>query len=574
VLPRSQFIPVLFFGVIFCFQALSQFVNADVTSTVSLKTKEREIVLATHNNQDVTKSDKSAFEKQVIIPNYTYTELETVIQSTLNTFVTPGVSVAIVHQGKIIHKAGYGLRKHTSPEKVTPYTYFRLASLSKAFTAASVAKLVDMGKLDWYDSVIQYLPEFKLYNKKVTANFTILDLLTHRSGLVAGAGDSMIWPEPTGFTRQEIIHNLRYLTPKFSYQETYSYSNVLYITAAEIVAQVAGMPWSQFVDEHLFQPLDVQCYAGDMPENLLSNIAYPHGHNDTRGIYSIPRNAITGKEIVSAAAGGVVCNADGMAKWIQALLNGAKTMRSEALFTAQQLEKMWQPQTEMPVYPRSRLMNNTKQKFYGIGWRIEDIDGYELISHTGTLSGYQAYAAIIPELELGVVVLNNGSNYGVRSTIMQTILKAFINADIATKDDNIENIDTRNWEAFFVKAQKEAEQRYLKRTYPEPKGSGTVLLSPDKYAGYYTDKWFSGFLIEMNKQGHLRISSEKMPTLTGRLEPFDLHTWVVRWDNQNAAQDAFIYFKYEQNSVASFTLHPYQNKQEDDHEWRDMVFYK
>ena len=573
-MPRFQPSQLLLLGFIFCFHAHAQPVNVSDIGNVSPVAKSADTVLQSHNSRAIEQSGNASSVHSIIIPNYTHDELEEVIQSALETFVTPGVSVAIVHQGNIIHQAGYGLRKQTAPEKVNPYTYFRLASLSKAFTAASVAKLVDMGKLDWHDKVTQHLPDFTLYNKRVTASFTILDLLTHRSGLVAGAGDSMIWPEPTGFTRQEIIHNLRYLTPKFSYQETYSYSNVSYITAAEIVAQVAGMPWSQFVDEHLFQPLNVQCYAGDMPESLLGNVAYPHGHNDTRGIYPIPRNAITGKEIISAAAGGVVCNANGMAQWIQALLNEAKTMRGEALFTVQQLEKMWQPQTEMPVYPRSRLMNNTTQKFYGIGWRIEDVDGYELISHTGTLSGYQAYAAMIPDLELGVVVLNNGSNYGVRSTIMQTILKAFINADIVAKNNDTETLDTRNWEAFFVKAQKEAEQRYLKRTYPEPKGSGTTLFSPDKYAGYYTDKWFSGFLIDMNTQGQLRIKSEKMSTLTGRLEPFDQHTWIVRWDNQNAAQDAFVYFKIEQNSVISFTMHPYQNKQEDDHEWRDMVFYK
>ena len=564
---RFQLTIFLFVGLIYCYCALTQPVFAGESRPANSEAKNVYPYIPTEqkNNNNPPEED--------LIPSYSRVALENVIHSALKTFVTPGVAVAIVHQGEIIHKGGYGLRQQSAPETVNPYTYFRLASLSKAFTAASVAKLVDMGKLDWQDKVIEYLPEFTLYNKKVTNSFTILDLLTHRSGLVAGAGDSMLWPEPTGFSRQEIMHNLRYLTPKFSYQKTYSYSNALYITAAEIVAKITGVPWSQFVDEQVFQPLNIQCYAGAMPQSLLSNVALPHGHNDTRGIYPIPRNAITGKEIVSAAAGGVVCNANGMALWLKALLNEGKTARGEALFSPSQLQKMWQPQTQMPIYPRSRLMNNTTQKFYGIGWRIEDIDGYELISHTGTLSGFQAYAAMIPELELGVVVLNNGSNYGVRSTIVQTILKAFINADI-TKHDKGESIDTRNWEAFFVKAQKEAEQRYLKRTYPEPKGTGKTLFSPEAYAGYFADQWFSGLLIDMDKQGQLRITSEKMSSLTGRLEPFAEHTWIIRWDNQNAAQDAFIYFKAERNNIVSFTLHPFQNKLEDDHEWRDMVFYK
>ena len=146
--------------------------------------------------------------------------LRRVVDKALQAFHTPGVAVGISHQGQIVHAQGYGHRDLGNKLQVNPFTYFRLASTSKAFTAASVAILVDEGKLAWDDRVIDHLPDFRLHDPYVTREFRIIDLLTHRSGLDDGAGDAMLWPEPSGFTRGEVIHNLRYLTPRFSFRQT------------------------------------------------------------------------------------------------------------------------------------------------------------------------------------------------------------------------------------------------------------------------------------------------------------------------------------------------------------------
>ena len=492
----------------------------------------------------------------------TAAQLEQVVQAALTHFHTPGASVSIVHKGQIIHSKGYGKRDLDNDLDVNATTYFRLASTSKAFTAATMAILVDDGSINWDDKVTDHLPEFRLSNPYVTAEFTILDLFTHRSGLVGGAGDSMIWPEPSGFTRTEVIHNLRYLTPAYSFRSTYAYSNVMYITAAQIVAKISGMPWAQFVEERIFRPLNIQCFAGAMPPSALVNVAKGYGHNDERGIYAIPRNGIHGVELMSAAAGGVVCHAQGMAVWLQALLNDAVSVTNQRLFSSAQRDKMFTSQIPLYVSNHAKQTHRTHFKSYAIGWRKENIYGYEMISHTGTLSGYQAYAALIPELDLGVMVLNNGSNYGVRSAIMQAIIKSLMPES-----------PKLDWVQHYVDYQAKQEQRYLSRQRPDPSGSGTMLLPVERYLGTFADKWFGPMKLWQNDAKQLRIKSLKMDTLQGNLEPFGEHSWVVRWDNQNAASDAFVHFDVRPNgTIKGFEMFPFTAKEVVNHEYRDMFF--
>ncbi len=494
-------------------------------------------------------------------------KLERTVQEALETFHTPGMAVGVIHQGKQVHLAGYGFRNVERQLPVTQRTLFRLASTSKAFTAASVAILVDEEKLHWDDKVIEHLPEFRLMDPWVTSEFTIRDLLTHRSGLVSGAGDSMIWPEPSGFSRSEVINNLKFLTPEYSFRSRYAYSNVFYITAAEIVAKVAKMPWEAFVDTRIFKPLGMTCFAGDMPAVAMKNIADAYGYNERRKTYPIPRNGIKGKALMSAAAGGIVCNAEDMLKWADFLLTLFQQReepsgddKTPLVFGADRLTDMWYPNTILHVSERDQKINNTLFRNYGLGWRLSDVEGYRVISHTGTLSGYQAYFVLVPELQLGVVLLNNGSNSGARSSVMQTIIKAYI-----------PNSEEVNWVENYYDYREERRLRYQAK-HQAPQGSGKVLLDESAYSGKFTDQWFGQMLITQTGRG-LRIESTRMETLKGRLEPFNDHTFVVKWDNENAASDAFIHFNLDVSQrVKSFTLHPFSIEIEINHEYRDMLF--
>src|SRR5664279_3980851 len=118
-------------------------------------------------------------------------EIDSLVQRTMRTFDVPGIAVAVVKDDKVIHSKGYGVRSLNTKQKVDSNTLFGIASNSKAFTTAALGILIDEKKLSWDDKVVDFIPEFRLYSPYVTEEFTIRDLLTHRSGLGLGAGDLM-----------------------------------------------------------------------------------------------------------------------------------------------------------------------------------------------------------------------------------------------------------------------------------------------------------------------------------------------------------------------------------------------
>lgn len=512
------------------------------------------------------------------------TSLENVIEQSLQRFHTPGMSVVVIKDDSTLLKKGFGAANTEEQTLVDTETYFRIASTTKAFTALSMALLVQDGILNWQDKVVDHLPEFRLKDHWTTGEFTILDLFIHHAGLVSGAGDAMLWPEPSGFSRREIIQNLKYLTPEYSFRSTYAYNNLMYIVAGEIVAKYRAKPWSKVVEDEILQPLGIDCFAGEMEAADLTNIAHPYGERDGE-IYPIPRNGILGPETVSSAAGGMVCNANGMEQWLKFWLEMTKTnkesdaeqsveqaavnqdnstkqtINSRAILQSELIDMLLRSHRLLPLYSSEKERNGSHFKTYALGWRKADIAGYEVISHTGTLSGMQAYVLFIPEIQLGVAILNNGSNYAARSSVMQTVIKHYLTGS---------DLD---WVEHFETKLDEAEKKYL-ANYQAPVGSKEVSLPLLNYAGEYQDAWFGKMSIEMKEQT-LRLSMTKMSNLNATLEPWQDNTFVIRWDNQNAASDAFIQFQLDgANKVLRAAIKPFSVDEKLNHNFRDMVFEK
>lgn len=183
------------------------------------------------------------------------------IERAAKSFEVPGFAVSVVHDGKTFYADGHGVVEVGSSVRVSGRTLFEIGSLSKAFTAAALAILVDEDKLKWDDAVIDYLPEFRMHDPWVTREFTIRDLLTHRSGLPLGTGDLLMFPDGKA-TPADVIRALRYLKPASSFRSQFAYDNQLYIVAGEIVARIANMPFQAFVEQRLLAPLGMSgCVA-------------------------------------------------------------------------------------------------------------------------------------------------------------------------------------------------------------------------------------------------------------------------------------------------------------------------
>jgi CubicO group peptidase (beta-lactamase class C family) len=169
-------------------------------------------------------------------------DLDSFVAKALKTFQVPGLSVAIVKDGKTVLAKGYGVRKMGNPTPVDENTLFGIGSNTKAFTSAALATLVDEGKLSWDDRVYERLPGFQMYDPYVSHEMTIRDLLTHRSGMGLGEGDLLFWPHST-FTREDIIYRLRFMKPASSFRSRFAYDNLLYIAAGQIIPAVTGKSW-------------------------------------------------------------------------------------------------------------------------------------------------------------------------------------------------------------------------------------------------------------------------------------------------------------------------------------------
>ncbi|WP_395077696.1 serine hydrolase domain-containing protein, partial [Flavobacterium sp.] len=208
-------------------------------------------------------------------------QIDELVEKTLTTFNVPGIAVSVVKDGKVIHSKGYGVKSIISNQKVDENTLFGIASNSKAFTTTAIAMLVEEGKMKWDDKVISHLPNFKMYNDYVTKEFTVRDLVTHRSGLGLGAGDLMIWPDGSNFKPKDVIENLQYLKPVSDFRTKYDYDNLLYIVAGEIIEKVSGKSWCDFIEQRIMQPLKMDNSAGSFVRlKDTTNIIHPHVPTD------------------------------------------------------------------------------------------------------------------------------------------------------------------------------------------------------------------------------------------------------------------------------------------------------
>ena len=470
---------------------------------------------------------KNGFAQQVI----TSPQIDSLVERVLTTFDVPGIAVGVLKDGKLIHAKGYGVRSLDTKKKVDENTLFGIASNSKAFTAAALGMLIDEGKLNWDDKVTDFIPDFKMYNPYVTEEFTVRDLLTHRSGLGLGAGDLMMFPDSSNFTKKDIIHNLRYLKQVSSFRTKYDYDNNLYIVAGEVVAKVSGMSWEDFVEKRIMQPLGMTKTAASISRlKDKSNIITPHAPVDGK----IKTIVIDWSETANAA-GGICSNITDLAKWLTMQMNNGKYGDSltKQLFSENVHDEMWTMQTIIPV--RGTTPYNTHFAGYGLGWFLSDVKGMKQATHTGGLAGVVTQITLLPEMKLGIIVLTNQQSGAAFTAITNTIKDSYFGI---TGIDRVKQIHDRVV-AGEADAKKITGDIWTKVEAQQK--SGAVKIALDSFAGTYTDKWFGDIVLSV-KDGKMRCNSKRSPKLRGDVFYYKANTFVVKWDDRSMDADAFMQF--------------------------------
>ena len=504
----------------------------------------------------------SIFSFTIFAQPITSPQIDALVERTLKTFHVPGIAVAIVKDGKIIHEKGYGVRSLNTKEKVNAHTTFGIASNSKAFTVAALGILVDEGKIKWNDRVTDYIPEFKLYAPYVTEDFTIRDLLTHRSGLGLGAGDLMIWPDSSTFDLKDIIHNLRYLKQVSDFRTKYDYDNLLYIVAGEVVARVSGMKWEDFIQKKIMTPLQMTESAPNF--DLLKdkkNVIDAHAPVDGK-VQVIRRDW----KYVADACGGIYSSVHDMSKWIIMQMNNGKygDDLSNQLLTERTHEEMWTPQTIIPVHGQTTY--NTHFASYGLGWFLSDENGYKVPTHTGGLAGIVTQVTLIPELKLGIIVFTNQQSGAAFRAITNTIKDSYYG--IKGKDRVKEYHDQvmKN----EANAKKITDKIWADISAEQQKNTGKIDFS--KYIGTYTDPWFGDVIIS-EKNGRPWFDSKNSPRLSGEMFAYKGNTFIVRWNDRSMDADAYVMFTldYEGNPIG-ITMKPISPLTDFSFDFQDLNF--
>ncbi len=450
-----------------------------------------------------------------------------------------GIAIAVVKDGKVIHAKGYGVSSIENKQKVDENTLFAIASNSKAFTAAALSILVDEGKLIWLDKVVDYIPEFKMYSPYVTENFNIQDLLTHRSGLGLGAGDLMLFPDGSDFTIKDVLSSFQYQKPVSAFRTKYDYDNLLYIVAGELIARVSGMSWTDFIEIRIMKPLEMSRSAGSF-ESLKdkTNIALPHTSEkeELKQIQTYSHN-------LTNAAGGIYSSVNDLSKWLLAQLNAGKYGKdlNNQLFSEACQKEMWKAHTNMDFRVKSSSRYKNHFTAYGLGWQLEDYKGYTVISHGGGLPGMLSKTMLIPELNIGFVVLTNARPGGYSSfTLSYSILDSYLGIE---KKDWIK--EASQW---LEKGQKNVDSvtNAVWKRVEDSKGNDLVL---EDYTGIYKDNWFGKIEI-FQKNDKLWIKSLRSPKLNGQMFFYKATTFAIKWNYTDKPCDAFATFNLDTEGKA------------------------
>ncbi|MEJ2205991.1 MAG: serine hydrolase [Gemmatimonadota bacterium] len=439
--------------------------------------------------------------------------LDGFIREVLETWSAPGMAVAVVHDDRVLLARGWGVREVGRADPVDEHTLFAIASTSKAFTTAAMGMLVDEERVSWDDPVTDHLPGFQLFDPYVTRELTIRDLLSHRSGLPRG--DRLWYASP--FTRAEIMERVRYLEPGWSFRSRYGYQNIMFLTAGELVGKVAGTTWDAFVDERIFTPLGMERSNTTTRDiEARGNVATPHVFTDTAVV------TVGWRDFDNlGGAGAINSSAADMAQWLRLQL-GNGTYEGTELFSD---SVTWEMRGAVTVIPRGQeareTFPETHLQAYGLGWTLQDYRGRLVVRHGGSLDGMRTHVALMPEEDVGVVVLTNLNVSVVPQLVAFHVLDRFLapREDGSVKDWN--DLMRGRW----LEDQAEARER-REATEAERVTGTTPSLALDAYVGTYQDVLYGTANVSL-EEGALVL--DVGPYFIGTLEHWHFDTFRARW---------------------------------------------
>lgn len=406
------------------------------------------------------------------------TGIDDAVAAVMKQWQVPGLALAVVHNGQVIHSRGYGFRDVERKLPVTPDTLFAIGSITKSMTVLTLASLADEGKLQWDKPVRDYMPDFRLQDPIASEHATAIDLLSHRTGLPRH--DTM-WS--TGLNRNEIFARLRYLQPNREFREAFQYNNLMYLAAGVLAERTGGDKWENLVRARVLDPLGMK-RANFSAAETQKTTDWAQTYTRENGVLKaipLPLN----QEAI-CPAGCVIAPLSEMTAYLRAHMDrGGKGLPSAAQF-----DRMREPRTITPagsIGPEAMGAGT-----YGMGLMTLPHRGHKVIFHTGTIGGYHALLAFLPNDNAGVMILQNRVARPVPQVLSRIIW------------DRLLGLPPEDWQTIFLKDDQAAEAKAEaeRKTIEASKITGTKPSHPlAEYAGIFTHPAYGTVQVEARETG-------------------------------------------------------------------------
>lgn len=459
-----------------------------------------------------------------------YKKLDQYIENGVSLFEAEGLSIAIVKDSQVVFSKAYGFADADKKIPLTTKSLFNIASCSKAFTAALAAKLVDEGKLSFQDKVKDHIPYFELSDLWITSQLNIVDILSHRSGLKTFAGD-LLWYH-TDYTNKEIIERMKYIPIENEFRSEFGYQNNMFMIASEIITQKAGKNWYEYLDDELFDKLDMNTSkSASMYLSENDDIAYPH----------VEKKRYPLTDEVPNAAGSIFSNVEEMSNWIKMLLNKGK-FNGEQVLSENVINEMFTPRINVYV-GRSMKKMGVNFNNYGLGWFLYDYKGREIVFHDGGMPGYLSRVLLVPDENLGIVILTNGLNPLTSALSQQIIDLYFGNDDADWVKDYKERIDN------YKKRDEENKAKINSSRVENTKPS----LELPKYGGKYNDNSYGEAEVIFNNE-KLTLQLPAKDVFTSEMEHWHYDTFKIKFKD-DFLPEGFVTFSFNsKGEVTGFKI--------------------
>jgi len=448
----------------------------------------------------------------LIIPAFTqvdFKKLDAYYTKALKDWDVPGMSIAIVKDGKIVFSKGYGVREAGKTESPDEHTLYAIASNSKAFTATMIGQLVDEGTLSWNDKVQTHLPYFQVYDPWVSAEANLRDILSHRIGLGTFSGD-IVWYRST-LSAEQILHRVKYLPRDFDFRSGYGYSNVMYLAAGEVIKKITGRSWGENLQSRILNPLG------------MSRSIYTIRDLSKKGNYASPHRIVDGKHVPMAweewetigAMGGIISSVHDMSQWMIFNLNNG-IWKNDTLLSPSSRNMIWAVHNPF-VVDHTRAERVTHFSGYALGWSVSDYRGKMRVGHTGGYSGMLSAVTMIPDENLGVVILTNG---------MKGIFTPLVNYTI----DQFLKAPEKDWSSLALKRSREIKDTRIEDRKKARVAGTKPTLPLASYAGVYETPAY-GKITVTSEGAVLRIKFEHTPDLEATLEHWQQDMFEIKWSH-------------------------------------------